>query len=127
MLYNESGFYESLPASFDGKFEWDWMRGCFPRPSIMPADIDAIVEVKGKFLIFETKKHKGVEIPNGQQYTLRALYNTGLFTIVIMYGKTVVDDFTFYYPDGRQVKGNGVEEARKCLVDWSHYAEPSFH
>ncbi len=126
MLYDEKGFYQSLPNGFDGKFEWDWMRGCFPRPSIMPADLDAIVEVGGKFLIFETKKHKGVTIPKGQQFTLRALFNTGLFTIVIMYGKSSVEEFTFYYPGGRQVKGYGESEAKEAIKEWSHYAEPTF-
>lgn len=126
MLYNEKAFYESLPNGFDGKFEWDWMRGCFPRPKIMPADLDAIVEIRGKFLVFETKKNKDVKIPPGQRFTLRALYDTGLFTIVIMYGKSEVKDFTFYYPEGRQVKGYGVEEAREAVKEWSHYAEPIF-
>jgi len=52
-------------------------------------DIDAIIERKGKFLIFETKNN-GVEVPRGQEITLEQLLKLGKgnIHIMIIYGKS---------------------------------------
>lgn len=85
MLYNASEFSSSLPAGFDGQFEWDFLAPAFER-GIMPMDLDAVVETHGKFLVFETKR-PGAEIPKGQKLTLWSLLNIPTFTVVFLNGK----------------------------------------
>ena len=69
-LRSERGFRESLPAGFDGFFDWDFLRGAFG-PTIEPMDFDAVVERNRHLLIYETKE-PGVEIPDGQRRALDA-------------------------------------------------------
>ena len=80
-------FLESPSAGFDGVFDWAWMEGCFGK-NITPMDLDGMVERMGQFIVFETKD-VGVEIPKGQQITLNALYDLGVFTVVFVYGKAI--------------------------------------
>ncbi len=81
-------FLKSLPPGFDGVFDWSYLKGCFGETKIMPADIDAIVERKNSFLLFETK-NPGVPVPQGQMITLKRFYALGNFTICIIHGKVV--------------------------------------
>jgi hypothetical protein len=89
-------FDRSLPAGFDGVFEWDFLRGCFG-PTIMPMDFDAVVERKGNFLVFETKD-AGVPIKDGQRRTLTELIKRPHFTVIILRGKREanIDGFTVW-------------------------------
>ena len=88
MLNHPETFYGSPPAGYDGLFDWDFLKkaGCFGDTNIEPMDLDGIVERKGRFLVFETK-NPGVEIPKGQEITLRALARTELFTVFLIQGK----------------------------------------
>jgi hypothetical protein len=70
-LKYRTAFEGSLPAGFDGEFNWDWMRNLFPR-GIMPMDFDGVIEIGGHFGVFETKDY-GVPIPKGQYHTLSRL------------------------------------------------------
>jgi len=80
-------FNGNLPAGFDGVFEWDYLE--FPR-NITPMDIDGSVEIKGNFLMFETKD-TGVEIPKGQFQALSRLVElgNGRITIIFLWGKDI--------------------------------------
>lgn len=51
---------------------WEWMRGCFPRPKIMPTDIDGMVEVNGHFLFIE-QKGRNAHLPEPQRKAYRRL------------------------------------------------------
>ena len=101
MINNESGFNESLPAGFDGVFEWDFLKGAFPR-DIQPMDIDALVEIKGRFLAFETKA-PGTPIKKGQKITLRSLANMGQGAVMYIDGKSPSTFTKFYYVDGAKL------------------------
>jgi len=85
-------FIRTAPEAFDGLFDWSWTQGCFGTkrdgtPSrITPMDIDAIIERKGHFLVFETKGI-GVPVPDGQMYMLQAMYRRGRATILFIQGK----------------------------------------
>lgn len=54
--------------------------------SIAPSDIDGIVERNGQFLILEGKS-RGTPIPKGQKIMFENLLNTGLCTVVILWGE----------------------------------------
>jgi len=82
-------FNQAQPANYDGLFDWDFLEPAFAGTLIMPMDIDAVVERRGKVLIFETKD-VGVDIPLGQKITLETLLRIGRGSIYLMiiYGKT---------------------------------------
>ena len=88
----------------------------------MPMDIDAIVERKGNFLIFETK-HIGVPVPQGQMITLKKLVELGKITVMIIHGKTIPESFTVYYPNGDKQDYIGLEQAKKVVIRWFKYAD----
>jgi len=92
-LYNEDAFQRSPSAGFDGIWDWDFLKGAFG-PTIMPMDIDALVERRGHFVIFETKK-TGVEIPQGQKIALGKLIELGRghITLIVVFGKSVTESF----------------------------------
>lgn len=68
---------------------WDWgiLRGCFGKTKIEPTDIDGLVERKGQFLLIEAKD-SNAHLKAGQLFTFARLYKTGVFTILIVWGKT---------------------------------------
>ena len=68
MIRDEEEFNKSLPAGYDGKFDWDVFKqhGCFGDTKIEPMDFDGVVERHKHYLIFETKK-EGQRIPQGQR------------------------------------------------------------
>lgn len=79
-------FADSPAAGFDGLFDWDFLFPAFKGTKIQPMGLDAVVERRGKFLVFETK-NKGVPIPLGQKITLEALVMKGDFTVIILRDK----------------------------------------
>lgn len=80
-------FLDSAPPSFDGVFDWSFTQGCFGETKITPMDLDGVIERKGNFLVFETK-NEGVNIPRGQKILLKSLHDIGVFTIIVLWGKT---------------------------------------
>jgi len=95
LIRNREHFESSLPAGFDGVFEWDFLNGAWGQTKIQPMDIDGMVERFGHFLVFETKKNETVPIPVGQRITLEALVRTKLFVVIVLYGKTADTINTF--------------------------------
>ena len=122
-IYNQELFIKSLPAQYDGFFDWSFMTGTFPR-GIMPMDVDGMVEMHCQFIIFETKALMAM-IPDGQRYTQQALLKTGRFTVVNIWGDNA-DEWIMYKPDGREIAGNGKEELIKNVRAWVKYAESNF-
>lgn len=127
MLTNKKLFSESLPARFDGVFEWDFLDECFAPTKIKPMDLDAIIERKGHFLVFETKPERAQNFPVGQGITLKALHNVGCFTIIVLYGKTKETINKIYvYPEGagaEKIKFTNAEKAIKIITKtWFDFA-----
>ena len=87
-VHYPEAFKQARPANFDGIFDWDWLESAFSG-KIKPMDIDAIVERKGYFLVFETKA-PGVEMPKGQEFMFNRLIklSPGKITLFIINGKT---------------------------------------
>lgn len=86
MIKNRRRFFEWPPAQFDGEFVWEFLKDCWPRETIDPHDFDAVVEIGGRFLVFETKDC-GVPVSAGQQRTLNHLLTDPRFTVIFLYGK----------------------------------------
>lgn len=121
-IKNEKAFQESTPPGFDGIFDWSWVMGCFGDTKIMPMDIDGIVERKGNFLIFETKRN-GIPVPKGQMITLNRLVEVGKMTVMIIYGKKLPERFTIIYPNGVKKDYIGLEKAKERVASWFKYAD----
>src|SRR5262249_1353732 len=85
VLYPDA-FKRSPSAGFDGVFHWDHWAPAIARRAIAPSDLDAIVEIKGFFLICESKD-EGAHIQKGQRLLLDALVRTGLVTLITRWGK----------------------------------------
>jgi hypothetical protein len=125
MIRNEDYFNAMLPAGFDGVFDWDFIQW---RGKIKPMDIDAIVERKGHFIIFETKRLDNIEIPIGQKITLKTLHELKNFTIIILHGKSG-DEISkiVAYPEGGKGMAIPFENAKQTiqeLIDlWQAFAE----
>ena len=86
MIHNQQFFDGSVPAGFDGIFDWDALDNfALPRYGAVGfMDIDAVVEKNGRFLHIETKS-KGTKIPVGQTITIRSYHALGCITYVIIY------------------------------------------
>jgi hypothetical protein len=116
------------PARFDGVWDFDVLEGCFPR-GITPTDLDGMVEVNGRFLVFETKL-PGTEMPEGQERALRALVATGLFTVLFLQGKPGVTDIeglqVWRWKDGRfeqrEIWPPTVSALRRLCERWAKWA-----
>lgn len=93
MIHSQRAFQAMPPAQFDGQFHWDLLTPAFRREGvaeksqIKPMDFDAVVEVKGRFLIFETKQ-PGKAIPVGQRRTLERMASHGNATVIFLEAKT---------------------------------------
>lgn len=85
-IHSPERFRQAQPANFDGVFEWDFLSGCFPR-GIMPMDFDAVVEIGGHFLVFETKE-PGKKVDIGQAQAFKKLLRNPAFTVFMLWGKT---------------------------------------
>lgn len=90
MIKRPKTFARSASAGFDGVFDWDFLLPAFAPTRIQPMDLDAVIERRGQFLVFETKSGE-LPIPDGQRYTLEALCQTGVFTIIVLRAKTAED------------------------------------
>ena len=115
-------FRRAAPAGFDGVFDWSWTQGCFGETKITPMDLDGVVERRGQFLVFETKD-VGVQIPQGQLYTLQAMHRMGAFTVMIIHGKREPEICHCWYPDSPlKVTLTGVNQARDFVARWYRWA-----
>jgi hypothetical protein len=121
-IYNPEKFQQKLPAGYDGAFDWTWTAGCFGNTKIEPMDFDGVVERCGNFLLFETKE-AGKEIPEGQRITLETAFNTGVFTIICVWGKRSPEVIEVWHPEiTARPRYNGVDAARRVVSRWFEWA-----
>jgi len=113
VIRNEELFDLSLPAGFDGRFEWDFLKPAFRPTRIEPMDLDAVIERHGQFLVFETKRFPDTPIPEGQRITLNALLKTGRFTVFVLRGKTAdtISSLLVCYPGSTMGTGKHKQPA----------------
>lgn len=89
-------------------FLWSCLLGKLPN-GIMPMDVDAVLEYKGRFLLFEAKhwktmKSKDWSSPTGQDIALRQLARSRLFTVFYIGFEKFTDIrcLKVNYPDGTE-------------------------
>jgi len=126
----QRAFDQSLPPGYDGVFDWDFLKPAFNGTKIEPMDIDALVERRGRFLIFETKT-PNKETPQGQLIALEQLIKLGRGNIHLffLWGKTIetiVAMEEWSYRNGAIVKSDRVDcdgvYVLKRVSAWFKYA-----
>lgn len=65
--------------------DWAFLNGCFGASGIKVSDVDGIIERNGLFFMLEWKP-PDKRLSTGQRKTFKALVETGLFTILIIWG-----------------------------------------
>ncbi len=106
---------------------WDWgiLDGCFGNTKIKPSDLDGLVERNGKFLVLEAKG-PGVPIKTGQLMTIKALRETGLFTVIVVWGEqNCPQEMQIYYPMPYKIGSRcsaGLNDLRQAVSSWYKYA-----
>lgn len=88
-IKHPEAFKASLPAGYNGIFDWSFLLPVFEGTKITPMDIDGLIERHGRILIFETK-HPDKEILSGQRGALETLLRLGrgFICIIVLYGKS---------------------------------------
>jgi len=132
-IYSPKLFRQNAPAGFDGVFDWSFTDGCFGNTKIKPMDFDGVVERKGNFLVFESKK-SGVPVPEGQQITLESFYRRGGVTLIFIWGKSYPEKWEILYPWIRakhkptRMPGVGVESLKIKISSWFEWSNNNrFH
>lgn len=83
-------------AYMRGRWTWTGFRyeDAFPR-KIGFSDIDAVVEMDGRFLFIETKHYEGVglipQIPRGQELMLKRLAKLPGVRVIVLYGDATLN------------------------------------
>ena len=120
MLRNEDNFYRSLPAGFDGLFDWDFLLPAFAGTKIRPMDVDALIERNGQFLVFETKE-PGTKVSTGQRITLERLVHVGCFTVFFVQGKKPeeIEEFEIWYQKEGEFRKLRVVAGSKVVLQYT--------
>lgn len=125
-IHSPEVFNQSLPAGFDGVFNWAWTKGCFGNTIITPMDFDGVVERHGHFIVFETK-NVGAVIPRGQMITLTALQSPKTFCVMQVWGKSIPcfwkASFGWINKPVHEAEGQGVESAKDYVARWYRWAD----
>lgn len=119
----------SLKSFIRGLWSWKDLNECFNGTKIRVTDIDGLVERKGNFLLLEGKTGDK-ELDIGQQITIDKLHDTGLFTIICVYGipPRMPQRLKIYYPGVKKPKDlfNANMETLQDLVSrWYTWADAS--
>ena len=120
-------FAQARPAGYDGLFDWDFLRGCFPR-GIMPMDFDGVVELGKQFLVFETKQ-SGKEPDKGQRLCFKALLEIPNFTIFMLYGKTpetITRLIICHGKERRIINSATKDDVIREATEWAERIEPDW-
>jgi hypothetical protein len=122
VIYPES-FRNSPSAGYDGVYDWShWISAMSVlNRGIQPMDIDAAVEVNGYFMIAETKT-EGKDIPRGQERTLDALRQTGLFTEIRRWGKEppgICSEFRYAFGHMQKHSNSIIQREHDLIEGWA--------
>ena len=105
---------------------WDWaiLDGCFGNTRIAPTDVDGMVERNGQFLFLEAKGPSAV-IPVGQRITFEHALNTGIFTVIVVWGRPNEPEAMMVCRLGRmgQKVPATLTDLRQAVADWYRSAD----
>jgi len=131
-LYESSGIKDISRYVHEIRLKsWGWLRGAFIRENILPTDIDGLVEVNGKFLLFENK-YVGATMAQGQRQTLEKLVLNADFVVVRIdwdgAGRVVrFERWAKIKPMGtlevKNYENSSEEEIRNLCMAWSKWAQ----
>lgn len=104
----------------------EWIRKCFPR-SIMPSDVDGMVEINGQFLFIE---HKGpgdsFEGSEGQRRALKRLGQQPNVTVLVLRERTDGGFDQLVFEPGQESEGFQVRTRAQVVAwiqDWAFLAD----
>jgi hypothetical protein len=98
----------------DAAWDLDWLEPeCDNK--IMPSDIDKVLERRGKFLTFETKR-SGQLIPTGQRLLFDALVRKPGWTHLVLWGDPDEPERMQVWP--REPEPAGRDEVRAFVRRW---------
>lgn len=101
------------PQAFvNGLWDWSILDGCFGDTKVKPTDIDGFIERNGYFLFIESK-NIGVSVPQGQRILHKRLVDTGVFTVVILWGNATTNTPTHT----QIIWGGGITEIKSTNID----------
>lgn len=122
MIRRRAAFASALPAGYDGEFLWDWLSPAFGG-RIEPMDFDAVVEIGGRFLIFETKAD-GVELPQGQRIALEAIARLPEVVVLVVQGKTpeTISGWEAWHGDERRRYNGDADALYGYCERWATWA-----
>lgn len=120
-ITHPEAFRRSIAPDFDGVFNWEWMRGIYPR-KVMPMDFDGVVELNGWFFIFETKD-PGKAVPEGQKYTFKRLPE--MCIVFYIEGKELPKRMAVMHKGKWVSPGwySGLDHCRAALIEWTQWIE----
>ncbi len=107
---------------------WNWacLDGCFGSTNIKVSDVDGEVERNSRFLRIETKGDN-VPIPLGQQIMFQSLLNTGLWTIVVVWGRPQephkINLFTSKTVEPIVYENTNIDKFRYIVSKWFEWAD----
>ena len=93
--------------------------------SILPSNLDMIVERHGYFLVAEWK-HPKERVSKGQEILLKSLARMKNFTVIVISGDSaetmMVHKFWKIQKDGSlTLIGTSLHELKEFLIDWLYY------
>lgn len=107
---------------------WDWaiLDGCFGQSKIKPTDIDGCIERKGKALFIETKQ-PGAGIPAGQRYMFQNLAQSGVASIIVVWGDTNQPEAIMVFHRNRieEPHPTDLDGFRERVKNWYRWADDS--
>ncbi len=97
---------------------WDWgiFRGCFGRTTILPSDVDGIVERKGRLLLIEAKPRDRIGIDDGQAQVFSAAVALGI-TVIVLYGDRNKPERMTVWGQGNS-RPCSLDDVRQFVADW---------
>jgi hypothetical protein len=113
----------SNPALYlDNLWDFDIFNPCFENPKIKFSDLDAIVEIGGRFLVLEFKSRLA-SIPTGQQRMIEALSKIECFVVLVVWGSPNQPEYWQAYhhtlPQGSEVKPCTLNQLQDFVSFWS--------
>lgn len=102
---------------------WDWgfLDVCFHPTRIKVTDVDGFIERNGLFLVIETKL-PDVDIPQGQAIMFDSLIRTGIFQVLIIWGKRNQPEYRMFWGKGYEKRPTNTQEIIEIVRHWYKYA-----
>jgi hypothetical protein len=119
MINNPQVFLENI-------WNWSYLTGTTDfNAREIPTDLDGCLEKNGNFLILETKSASVKELPTGQRITFESFIQTGVCTVVIIFGKANAPERIDVWTKNEIIRYPKADMTtlRKIVSQWYKYAK----